>query len=153
LGLCGDDEDKCTKLEKQIEVRIFSRVFVANEVLYLGSYKACEYEYSLDFYKEHCGGDLGYTMSYSYEGCGQRTEDYTTINWVPVGFWEVTFTYEKDMFNVNFVDPRFNGKITRGSISGREIYELTDGGFNKFIIEVVIRENVVEIDWLSELPI
>jgi hypothetical protein len=39
---------------------------------------------------------------------------------------------------VNFVDPRFNGKITRATITGKGIYRLTNGGKKLFAIYAII---------------
>jgi hypothetical protein len=143
LGLCGNEDD-CAKLEKQIKLTIFSTVVVSNKQD-TGIVEACNYSYEIGFYKDHCGGDPGPMITYKYQGCGTKDSEYTRVNQEMTGLWELTFTYEKDLLNVNFVDSRFNGKITRSSISGKEIYKLTNGGSTLFSIYVIIFEKEVEI--------
>jgi hypothetical protein len=146
FGLC-DDEDNCTKLDKEIKLTIYSKVLVYNKED-TGIFKYCTYNYTIDFYKDHCGGEPGGMMSYSYIGCGHNDGEFTSVEWVNTGFLvELTFTHEEDMLNVNFVDSRFNGRITRSSISGKEIYELTGGGNKIFGICSIIYPDEVRIEY------
>jgi len=149
LGLCDDEEeDKCTKLDTELNEKIVGIVSVLNAED-TGAFKACTYGYTLEFYKEHCGGDLSGMMSYEYIGCEHLDEEYTNVPMVFGGLWEIKFSYEEDILNVNFVDPRFNGKITRASITGKEIYRLTNGGKKLFAIYATIYAERVEIIFSS----
>jgi len=142
LGLCGDEDD-CAKLEKEITVTIYSEMKV---FFYAKNQEACEYAYSIDFYKDHCGGEPSGMMSYIYQGC----ESKYGRNYVQrknILLWDITFTYEKDYLNINVVDSRFQGQITRSSISGQEIYELTNGGSTSFVIVVTIYDDGVNIKY------
>jgi hypothetical protein len=119
LGLCDDEEDNCTKLEKEITVRIYS------ELVDFSEKKLCDKTFAVDFYKDHCGGGPSGQMSYTHQGC-YDLEGYTYISKVGIGTWDITFKYEEDRLNVNIVNP--NSKITSGSISGKQIYDETNGG-------------------------
>jgi hypothetical protein len=128
--LCSDDEEDCTKLEKQITITIHSDMYV---VSHADHQDACEYAYAIDFYKEHCGGDLSKPMSYTYQGCYEKN-GMNFVQWNVIFLWDITFTYEEDILHVNAVDSRFQGQITRISISGKEIYEITNGGIYELLI-------------------
>jgi len=148
LGLCNDEEDKCTKLREEVNTKVLADVYVLNKED-TGAFKACTYGYLLEFYKDHCGGDLSGMMSYDFLGCDSVDENYTRVVMLIAGLWEVTFRYEEDILNVNFVDPRFNGKITRASISGKEVYDLTKAGSRLFAIRVEIYKERVEIEFTN----
>jgi len=62
LGLCDDEEDDCTKLDKEITVKIYSQIFDDTGT-------QCENTFAVDFYKDHCGGGPSGQMSYIHEGC------------------------------------------------------------------------------------
>ena len=143
LGLCDDEEDNCTKLEKEITVTIYSEMRVFD---YANNQEACEYAYSIDFYKDHCGGELSGMMSYIYQGC----ESKYGRNYVQrknILLWDITFRHKEDMLNVNVVDSRFNSKIIKSVISGQEIYELINDGRNSFVIVVTIHDDGVNIEY------
>ena len=107
---------------------------------------ACEYAYAIDFYKDHCGGDLSKTMSYLYQGCYiEGSNNY--VQRKSVFLWDITFTYVQDMLNVSVVDSRFNGKITQIRINALDIYEMTNGGIDSFVIYVVIYDDKLVIDY------
>jgi hypothetical protein len=130
LGLCDDEEDKCTKLEKEITITIYSNMYVS---IYADYQEACEYAYAIDFYKEHCGGDLSKPMSYTYQGCYEKNgTNYVQRNFIFL--WDVTFNYEEDILHVNAVDSRHQGQIRKISITGKEIYEYTRGGLYDILI-------------------
>jgi hypothetical protein len=149
LGWCNDDEDDCKKLEKQIEVTIYSDMYVAS----LADYQeACKYAYAIDFYKEHCGGDLGKTMSYIYQGCYDK-EGTNYVQRISILLWDVTFTYEEDILHVTVVDSRFQNQIVnRISISGKEIYEITREGVESLVILGEINDSGVFLMYTETNP-
>jgi len=141
--LCDDDEDDCTKLEKEITVTIYSEMFV-NE--YAKNQEACENAYAIDFYKDHCGGEPSAMMSYIYQGCWDRG-GLNNVKRISILLWDITFTHEEDMLNVNVVEA--DSKITGSMISAEEIYEMTNGGSKSFVIVAIIYDNEIDIQYMA----
>jgi len=129
LDLCGDEESDCTKLEKEITVKIFSEI--ADYSRY-----ACDETWAVDFYKDHCGGGPSGQMSYIHKGCYEYYDNLTYVQREGIGTWEITFRNEEDMLNVNVVD--YLSNISSASISGKRIYEITEGGSTSLVIRVFL---------------
>jgi len=91
------EEDDCTKLSKEITIRIYSEIIDYSEDQSRG-----EHAYAIDFYKDHCGGGPSGQMSYLYKGLYQSDERWYVKN-EGIGTWDITFKYEEDMLNVNLV--------------------------------------------------
>ena len=130
-GWCkDDDEGDCTKLEKEITVKIYAEMIDRSED------QACKWLFAVDFWKVHCGGGPSGTMTYLFEGCYEEEEDII-IPRVGTGSWDVTFRNKEDILHVDVIN-HDNKLIGSDIIDGDMVYSLTNSGINGLHVTIMI---------------